>query len=83
MGEELVINCGRRSLYASLFKTRKIMLDFYISDREAYTQDCIAPIVNNKQLDKFDPIIRQSWIEVAVEMNADLIYNTPEIFYEI
>lgn len=59
------------------------MLDFYISDRAAYTQECIAPIVNNKKLDNFDPMIRQSWIEVAVEMNADLIYNTPEIFYEI
>lgn len=59
------------------------MLDFYISDRTAYTQECIAPIVNNKQLDNFDPMIRQSWIEVAVEMNADLIYNTPEMFYEI
>lgn len=60
-----------------------IMLDFYISDRTAYTQDCIAPIVNNKKLDNFDPEIRQSWIEAAVEMNADLIYNTPEIFYEV
>lgn len=59
------------------------MFDFYISDRTAYTQECIAQIVNNKQLDKFDPMIRQSWIEVAVEMNADLIYQTPEIFYEI
>lgn len=59
------------------------MLDFYISDRAAYTQECIAPIVNNKKLDNFDPMIRQSWIEVAVEMNADLIYNTPEIFYEV
>ena len=59
------------------------MLDFYISDRTAYTQECIAPIVNNKKLDKFNPEIRQSWIEVAVEMNADLIYNTPETFYEI
>ena len=59
------------------------MLEFYISDRAAYTQECIAPIVNNKQLDKFNPEIRQSWIEAAVEMNADLIYNTPEIFYEI
>ena len=59
------------------------MLDFYISDRTAYTQDCIAPIVNNRKLGNFDPMIRQSWIEVAVEMNADLIYNTPEIFYEI
>ena len=58
------------------------MLDFYISDRAAYTQDCIAPIVNNKKLDNFDPMIRQSWVEVAVAMNADLIYNTPEIFYE-
>ena len=59
------------------------MLDFYISDRAAYTQECIAPIVNNKKLDNFDPMIRQSWIEVAVVMNADLIYNTPETFYEI
>lgn len=59
------------------------MLDFYISDRTAYTQEFIAPIVNNKKLDNFDPEIRQSWIEVAVGMNADLIYNTPEIFYEI
>ena len=59
------------------------MLEFYISDRAEYTKKCIAPIVNNKQLDNFDPEIRQSWIEAAVEMNADLIYNTPEIFYEI
>lgn len=59
------------------------MIDYYISDRTAYTQKCIAPIVNNKKLDNFDPMIRQSWIEVAVEMNADLIYNTPEIFYKI
>jgi len=58
------------------------MLEFYISDRAAYTQKCIAPIVNNKKLDRFNPEIRQSWIEVAVEMNADLIYNTPEIFNE-
>ena len=56
------------------------MLDFYIDDRAAYTQECIAPIVNNKQLDKFNPEIRQSWIEVAVVMNVDLLYNTPEEF---
>lgn len=54
------------------------MLDFYIEDRDAYTQECIAPIVNNKQLDNFDPEIRQSWIEAAVEMNVDKLYNTPE-----
>ena len=55
------------------------MLDFYIEDRDAYTQECIAPIVSNKQLDNFDPAIRQSWIEVAVEMNVDKLYNTPDI----
>lgn len=55
-------------------------MNFYIEDREAYTQQCIAPIVNNKQLDKFNPEIRQSWIKVAVEMNVDKLYNTPECY---
>lgn len=53
---------------------------FYIADEEAYFQECIAPIVNNKKLDNFDPAIRQSWIEVAVEMRASKLYNTPEEF---
>lgn len=56
------------------------MIEFYIEDRDAYTQECIAPIVNNKQLDNFDPEIRQSWIEAAVEMNVDKLYNTPECY---
>lgn len=51
-------------------------LDFYIEDKERYFQECIMPIINNTKLDKFNPDIRQSWIEVAVEMRVDKLYNT-------
>ena len=50
--------------------------EFYIDDKEAYFQECIVPIINNTKLDKFDPDIRQSWIEIAVVMRVDKLYNT-------
>ena len=49
-------------------------VEFYIDNKEAYFQECIVPIINNTQLDKFNPDIRQSWIEVA--MRVDKLYNT-------
>ena len=51
-------------------------VEFYIEDEEAYFQDCIVPIVNNTQLDELNPDIRQSWVEAAVEMRVDKLYNT-------
>lgn len=63
--------------YFGTFKYHNIMcVEFYIDDKEAYFQECIVPIINNTQLDKFNPDIRQSWIEVAVEMRVDKLYNT-------
>lgn len=51
------------------------MFSYYIVDKQGFTQDLIAPIVNNKKLPKD---IRDSWIETAVTMNVDKLYNTPD-----
>ena len=48
---------------------------FYIADEETYFQECIVPIINNTKLDKINPEIRQSWIQAAVEMRVDKLYN--------
>lgn len=50
---------------------------FYLSDKQDFTQNLIAPIVNNKRLPKE---IRESWVQTAVELNVDKLYNTPETF---
>lgn len=47
-------------------------LQFYIADKQAYTQEVIAPIVNNKKLPQE---IRDSWMEYATILNIDKLHE--------
>ena len=45
---------------------------FYIADKQAFTQEFIAQIVNNK---KIPQEIRDSWIEYATQLNIDKLHE--------
>ena len=45
---------------------------FYIADKQAFTQEFIAQIVNNK---KIPQEIRESWIEYATQLNIDKLHE--------
>lgn len=45
---------------------------FYIDDKQAFTQEFIAQIVNNK---KIPQEIRDSWVEYATELNIDKLHE--------
>lgn len=45
---------------------------FYIADKQAFTQEFIAPIVNNK---KIPQEIRDSWVEYATQLNIDKLHE--------
>ena len=47
-------------------------LQFYIADKQAYTQEFIATIVNTKKLPQE---IRDSWIEYATILNIDKLHE--------
>lgn len=47
-------------------------LQFYIEDKQAYTQEFIAQIVNNKKLPQE---IRDSWVEYATMLNIDKLHE--------
>lgn len=45
---------------------------FYIADKQAFTQEFIAQIVNNK---KIPQEIRESWVEYATQLNIDKLHE--------
>ena len=45
---------------------------FYIADKQAFTQEFIAQIVNNKKLPQD---IRDSWVEYATILNIDKLHE--------
>ena len=47
-------------------------IQFYIEDKQAYTQEFIAQIVNNKKLPQE---IRDSWVEYATTLNIDKLHE--------
>lgn len=49
------------------------MPEFYIEDIGAFTENVIAPIVNNPQLPKE---IRDSWVEYAVTLNVNKLHES-------
>lgn len=49
------------------------MPEFYIEDIGAFTENVIAPIVNNPKLPKE---IRDSWVEWATELNINKLHES-------
>jgi hypothetical protein len=47
-------------------------MPFYIEDKGKFTEECIAPIVNNPKLPKE---IRDSWVEYATILNIDKLHE--------
>lgn len=47
-------------------------MQFYIEDKGKFTEEVIAPIVNNPKLPKE---IRDSWVEYAAILNIDKLHE--------